>query len=234
MTRVLLYTDQPVLAKGFAAIMSTVAEFDLVGVCYASALLADTLVSSRPELALIDLNEDITLEALGDLRRRAPEVRLILWVRSIPLELAYQTMRLGIHGLLRKTLGPEVMIKCLQKVAAGEYWFEEALSARLDDAEVVPLSRRESQLVSLLAQGYKNKEIAYALAISEGTIKVYLSKLYRKLGVKDRYELALYGLRSGHLTQLGFAQPGQARPGPQSVAKRPVIVMDRAGGGRAG
>ncbi len=234
MTRVLLYTDQPVLAKGFSAIMSSVAEFDLIGVCYASALLTDTVVSTRPELVLIDLNEDITLEALGELRRRAPEVRLILWVRAIPLELAYQTMRLGVHGILRKTLGPEVMIQCLKKVAVGEYWFEEALSSRLDDTEVVPLSRREAQLVSLLAQGYKNKEIAYALAISEGTIKVYLSKLYRKLGVKDRYELALYGLRSGNLAQLGFAHPGQPRRGPQAAVKPPVIVMDRAGGTRAG
>jgi len=234
MIRVLLYTDQPVLAKGFAAIMSGVAEFDLVGVCYASAMLAETLASAKPELALIDLNEEITLETLADVRRRAPDVRLILWVRAIPLELAYQTIRLGVHGILRKTLSPDVMIKCLQRVAAGEYWFEEALGARLDEAEVVPLSRREAQLVNLLAQGYKNKEIAYTLGISEGTIKVYLSKLYRKLGVKDRYELALYGLRSGNLTQLGFAHPSQPRRRLQAAVKSPVLVLDRTGSGRVG
>lgn len=230
MTRVLLYTDQPILAKGFAAIMSSVAEFDVVGICYASALLTESVLSNRPELVLIDLNEDITLEALADLRRRAPEVRLVLWVRAIPLELAYQTMRLGVHGILRKTLGPEVMIQCLRKVAAGEYWFEEALSARLDDADLVPLSRREAQLVSLLAQGYKNKEIAYTLGISEGTIKVYLSKLYRKLGVKDRYELALYGLRSGAIAELSLGREAQARRAPQTAGKPAVVVMERAGG----
>ncbi|MCS7314515.1 MAG: response regulator transcription factor [Bryobacterales bacterium] len=233
MTRVLLYTDQPVLAKGFAAIMSSVAEFDLIGVCYASALLAETLASTKPDIALIDLNEEITLEGLADARRRAPNVRIVLWVRAIPLELAYQTIRLGVHGILRKTLSPDVMIKCLQRVAAGEYWFEEALGARLEDAEVVPLSRREAQLVNLLAQGYKNKEIAYALGISEGTIKVYLSRLYRKVGVKDRYELALYGLRSGDLAQMGYAHPAQPRRGPQAESKAPVLVLERAGG-RAG
>jgi hypothetical protein len=82
--------------------------------------------------------------------------------------------------------------------------------------------------------GYKNKEIAYTLGISEGTIKVYLSKLYRKLGVKDRYELALYGLRSGNLTQLGFAHPSQPRRGPQAAVKSPVLVLDRTGSGRMG
>ena len=58
------------------------------------------------------------------------------------------------------------------------------------------LTRREGQLVSLLSQGLKNKEIATALTISEGTVKVYLSRLFQKLGVKDRFELALYGLKN--------------------------------------
>ena len=58
------------------------------------------------------------------------------------------------------------------------------------------LTRREGQLVTLLSQGLKNKEIATALSISEGTVKVYLSRLFQKLGVKDRFELALYGLKN--------------------------------------
>jgi DNA-binding CsgD family transcriptional regulator len=58
------------------------------------------------------------------------------------------------------------------------------------------LTRREGQLVTLLAQGLKNKEIATSLNISEGTVKVYLSRLFQKLGVKDRFELALYGLKN--------------------------------------
>jgi DNA-binding CsgD family transcriptional regulator len=61
---------------------------------------------------------------------------------------------------------------------------------------MVSLTKRESQLVSLLSQGLKNKEIASTLTISEGTVKVYLSRLFQKVGVKDRFELALYGLRN--------------------------------------
>jgi DNA-binding CsgD family transcriptional regulator len=61
---------------------------------------------------------------------------------------------------------------------------------------MVALTKRESQLVALLSQGLKNKEIASTLQISEGTVKVYLSRLFQKVGVKDRFELALYGLRN--------------------------------------
>jgi DNA-binding CsgD family transcriptional regulator len=60
----------------------------------------------------------------------------------------------------------------------------------------VSLTRREGQLVGLIAQGLKNKELAYALGITEGTVKVYLSRIFKKLGVNDRFELALYALKN--------------------------------------
>jgi DNA-binding CsgD family transcriptional regulator len=75
-------------------------------------------------------------------------------------------------------------------------WFEESLKEGFWASRPINLSRRESQLVSLLSQGLKNKEIATLLLISEGSVKVYLSRLFRKLGVNDRFELALYGLRN--------------------------------------
>jgi DNA-binding CsgD family transcriptional regulator len=78
----------------------------------------------------------------------------------------------------------------------GELWFEKALTDSIMSARRYSLTRREGQLVSLLSQGLKNKEIATALNISEGTVKVYLSRLFQKLGVKDRFELALYGLKN--------------------------------------
>jgi DNA-binding CsgD family transcriptional regulator len=81
-------------------------------------------------------------------------------------------------------------------VNAGELWFEKTLTDSIMGARRYALTRREGQLVTLLSQGLKNKEIAVALNISEGTVKVYLSKLFQKLGVKDRLELALYGLKN--------------------------------------
>ncbi len=85
-------------------------------------------------------------------------------------------------------------MKCLLKVAAGELWVEKALSDKLLSTSRVALTTRERQLAGLLTQGLKNKEVAYSLGIAEGTVKVYLSRLFQKLGVKDRFELALFAM----------------------------------------
>ena len=124
-------------------------------------------------------------------------------------------MALGVRGILRKTLPSELLIKCLQRVNEGEFWFEKALTDSFLSAKRIALTKREGQLVSLLSQGLKNKEIASMLLISEGTVKVYLSRLFQKVGVKDRFEFALYGLKN--LTT-----------GHGTLEKAPAVASDRS------
>src|SRR5207253_4649867 len=88
------------------------------------------------------------------------------------------------------------LLRCLTCVEDGELWFEKALTDTLMSTRRYALTRREGQLVALLSQGLKNKEIATAMSISEGSVKVYLSRLFQKLQVKDRFELALFGLKN--------------------------------------
>jgi DNA-binding NarL/FixJ family response regulator len=197
MARVVLFTDEPVLARGFASVLSSVAGFETVSVCLnLSELFDKALEAGKPDVLLIDLTPEVSFGVLTRLQRELPDCRVVLWVRSISTELAYQTLELGVRGVLRKTLPIELLVKCLGKVAEGELWFDKNLTASFLSAKMVSLTRRESQLVSLLSQGLKNKEIAATLSISEGTVKVYLSRLFQKVGVKDRFELALYGLRN--------------------------------------
>jgi DNA-binding CsgD family transcriptional regulator len=97
-------------------------------------------------------------------------------------------------------------------------WFEKGVTQGLLNGRTVKLSKREGELVSLLSQGLKNKEIATALSISEATVKVYLSKLFAKVGAKDRFELALFGLRN-------LAQTGPSSEPPRSLfLPRPDFV----------
>lgn len=214
MARVLLFTDEPVLARGFTTILSSVPGFDTVSVCQSTAELAGAIQTYRPDVLLIDLTPEVTFGILTRLQADLPNCRLVLWVRTISTELAYQAMELGVRGVLRKTLGPELLVKCLSKVAEGELWFDKTLTASFLSAKMVALTKRESQLVGLLSQGLKNKEIASALSISEGTVKVYLSRLFQKVGVKDRFELALYGLRN---LQNMSGEPSALNPTPQQM-----------------
>jgi two-component system, NarL family, nitrate/nitrite response regulator NarL len=232
MARVLLFTDEPVLATGFTSTVSSVPDFESVSVCHSIAELVETVPKLLPDVLLIDLTPEVTFGLLTQLQREAPGSRIVLWVRTISTELAYQAMELGVRGVLRKTLTPELMVKCLGKVSEGELWFDKSLTASFLSAKMVALTRRESQLVALLSQGLKNKEIAATLQISEGTVKVYLSRLFQKVGVKDRFELALYGLRNlqnmaGESTGEPAAQPkgGRTRSGqPQWLRS---LVMDK-------
>src|SRR5574340_758166 len=196
MTRVLLYSDQPILAMGLESVLRSVEGFELVGICSSVSCLSEKLAAASADITLLDLTPEITFGSLTDLKRLAPHCQFVLWVNTISTELAFQAMGLGVRGILRKTLPSDLQIKCLQKVHAGELWFEKALTDSFLSARRVALTQREGQLVSLLSQGLKNKEIAATLTISEGTVKVYLSRLFQKVGVKDRFELALFGLKN--------------------------------------
>ncbi len=225
MTRILLYSTVPVVSKGFAVLLSAVPEFDLVSVCSDERQLCQGIAAACPDLAIIDLDDETPLDRLFELQREiSAPARIVLWVQSISPELAYQAMRQGVRGILRKSLGGDVIVRCLQKVAAGESWFEEELTASFASIRMVKLTQRESELLTLVSRGFKNKEIASELMIAEPTVKVYLSHLFRKVGAKDRLELALYGLRNMITGQVRLVGTGRTAASDAAGGRPPAVV----------
>ena len=196
MVRVVLYTDEAVLARGLESVLASAEGVELCAVARLADELAAEVQRAQPEIVLVDFTPDLSFSLLVELQKLVPGTRIVLWVRSISTELAYQALEHGVKGVLKRTQPIETLLKCLRVVAEGGMWFDETLKTSFNSMRAVSLTRRESQLVSLLAQGLKNKEIATTLFISEGTVKVYLSRLFHKLGVKDRFELALFGLKN--------------------------------------
>ena len=226
MTRVLLYSDEPILAKGLESVLCQGEGFDLLPTCSTLASLMEQLTLVAPDLVLMDLTQEVTFAVLSDMKSALKLSKVVLWVNSISTELAFQAMALGVRGILRKTLPPELLVKCLQKVQDGELWFEKALTDSFLCARRVALTRREGQLVGLLSRGLKNKEIAASMTISEGTVKVYLSRLYQKVGVKDRFEMALFGLKNLSTGQLPVGERGQPL-GASDMPSMRTLVLDR-------
>lgn len=227
MTRIVLCTNEPMLAKGLQSVLRQIEDFDLLLSCNTLAGLKEQMAHDPPDLLLMDLTPEITFASLSELKSVMVGSKIVLWVNTISTELAFQAMGLGIRGILRKTLATELQVKCLQKVRAGELWFEKALTDCFFSARRVILSRREGQLIGLVSKGMKNKEIATALMIEEGTVKVYLSRLFQKVGVKDRFELALFGLKNMTAEQfpMGEKEPGAdagSAPGPRLVMEKPA------------
>src|SRR4051794_34119371 len=150
MTTVLLYSDQPVLVSGLEAILRGTGSYQLLPSCRTPAALLAQLASMTPDIVLVDLTHQVTFAMLTETRRAIPHGKMILWVNTISPELAFQAMGLGVQGILRKTLSNDLHMKCLERVRAGELWFEKALTGNLLCRDRVPLSPREGQLIALL------------------------------------------------------------------------------------
>jgi DNA-binding NarL/FixJ family response regulator len=223
MTRIFLYSSEPVLARGFSSALIGNNDLCLVGVATGTDNLAIVMATEKPDILLLDLTTDVSFELLRELRKRTDSCRILLWVNTISTELAFQAMGLGVRGIVRKTLPAETLFECLRKVNEGELWFEKTLTDSMLFARKVSLTRREGQLVTLLTQGLKNKEIATVLCVCENTVKVYLSRLYQKVSVKDRFELALYGLRNVAAGERRWDQTAQPSQGFEGALKTPRV-----------
>jgi two-component system nitrate/nitrite response regulator NarP len=194
-TQLIVHSREPFLVKGLESILRQAGEFEVIPTGGALTALTEQIARSAPEIVLLELGPEVTFGALSELKQKT-DCKIVLWVNAISTELAVQAMSLGIRGILRKTLSPKLQVECLERVKAGEVWFEKAIMHGYDTGGRPPLTRREGQILNLLSQGLKNREIATHLAVSEGTVKVYLTKLFQKVGARDRFELALYGLKN--------------------------------------
>jgi DNA-binding NarL/FixJ family response regulator len=146
------------------------------------------------------------VEVVADLIRQNPQTRFVVVTPGADEELTLDLFRRGAHGIVSREVEPEVLVDCLRKVAAGETWLDAQgvhwvmaayrnQNGRPSGARPkVQLTPKEMLIVSCVTQGMKNKEIALRVGTTEQVVKNYLRKVYDKLGVADRLELALYCL----------------------------------------
>lgn len=194
--RIVLYTRHPFVAAGVGSVLSTSADFELAACCNSLAATLDCLELDPPEIVLVHLASRISLAELRQLWPAAARSRVVLWGDAIEGEFAFQAMLLGARAIFPNHTAPDALLTGLLNVHRGVLCFEKQLMDEVLHRKRVTLTRREGQIVSLVAQGLKNKAIGYTLGITEGTVKVYLYKLFKKLGMNDRLDMALYGLKN--------------------------------------
>ena len=207
MRKVLIATDDCLTATGLDQLLSGTGDLQLTGSCFDMDVVGDTVAHCQPDVVLLDTANHSCLSVIEQIKRVNSECRICLWTGHIPSELAYEAMAKGVQGILRRPVDADAVVTCLRTLGRNEVWFEEHFMAGFLARRAVRLTKRESELVNLLTHGMSNKEIAYRLSLSEGTVKVYLSRLFVKLKVKDRLELALYGLRNFNTEHRPAAPP---------------------------
>ncbi|MCL2661477.1 MAG: response regulator transcription factor [Acidobacteriaceae bacterium] len=171
--------------------------------------------------------------AVSDLVRHAPDARLIVQVMESDEASTVEMYRCGVHGVVPRSIAPEMLVKCVRKVAEGETWIDNrsvnwvieayrAQAASLTDPRTQPkLSKKELAIISCITRGMRNKEIAYQIGTTEQVIKNYLRKIYDKLGVSDRLELALYCLHHELLKKYAQEPEGAVA----AAVPRPEVPM---------
>jgi DNA-binding NarL/FixJ family response regulator len=218
MARIRLYTDREMMALGLGQALLDSYELEITGLepVQACGFRADVLILDAPAEAS---------HLFADMRSLDPEAPIVVWERGSASEPALNALGAGAHAVLLDTSSLLEIHACLETVLLGGIWVPPSIAQAVAASRRCNLTRREGQLVSLVSKGLSNKELASTLSITVGTVKVYLSRLFDKLEVSDRYELALLGLRQGGSVNSGpmhgsLHQPvsrGEDAPGIKSV-----------------
>jgi DNA-binding NarL/FixJ family response regulator len=147
-----------------------------------------------------------TVDAIPELVKRAPEAKLIVQVVESDEGNTVELYRRGVRGVVPRSISPDLLVKCVRRIAAGETWIDNksiswvieayrSQASSMTGPRTQPkLSKKELAIITCITRGMRNKEIAYQIGTTEQVIKNYLRKVYDKLGVSDRLELALYCL----------------------------------------
>lgn len=198
MSKVCLVSDQPVLLSGFAQVLED-REFETAAFTTESLRAAGSETrggggSVSADLALLDASAGLAFDVLADLNATLPGCPVVLWSDEMPLDQVFKTLEYGVRGLVPRTSAPEFLANSLRKVANGEMQIGFAASREnVPMKRPVSLTPREREIVMRLRQGLRNKQIAAEMNITEGTVKIYLFRLFHKMGVRNRFELASYG-----------------------------------------
>ncbi len=225
--RIILADSEAIFRVGMARIFS--GESDLEVVAQTDNLPQTISVAAKVPADVLLFEAGLSLapaEAISELAQRVlPGAKLILITQRAGEQETVDYLRRGVRGILTRTVSPDLLVRCVRKVAAGETWLDKqgvnwVIEAYRSQAlqgtapkQQLRLSEKEMLIISGVTQGLKNKDIAREVGTTEQVVKNYLRKIYDKLHVTDRLELALYSM---HHRLLDGYVPRPAREAPNT------------------
>ena len=202
MTRVLLVDDHPMIGAALEMLLRE-SEYELLGRARTAAEANKQISGMKPELLLLDVHlpDGSGLDVLRRVSRARMRPKVILLTAGMDEAQLLAAADLNPEGMVLKTSDPGLLTECMDAVVAGGRWVDPEIAERTRQAQAradsaPPLTRRERELIELVRQGLRNRDIAAELGVTEGTVKVYLHAIFDKLHVENRTELAL---RAGEL-----------------------------------
>ena len=204
MIRVLVADDHAIFRDGLRKLLES-ADIQIVGEASDGVECVKMLAKYKPDILLLDLRmpEKDGLGVLQEINFDSMSTRVIILTAEADRDVV-RALRLGARGVVLKQSASDLLIKSIRKVHDGEIWLDNRMTAEVINAlkksaesgrpEKPLLSDREKEVIQLVTQGFRNREIGEKLVISEQTVKNHLHNIFDKLGVSDRLELALYAI----------------------------------------
>jgi two-component system nitrate/nitrite response regulator NarL len=205
--RILVADDHAIFRDGLRKLLGDADDVSIIGEASNGVECIKMLAKLKPDILLLDLRmpEKDGLAVLEEVNFETTTTRVIVLTAAEDDRDVVRAMRLGARGVVLKQSASDLLLKSIRKVADGEIWLDNRMTAEVIDAfkksaeagqrrEKPLLSEREKEIVQLVAQGFRNREIGEKLFISEQTVKNHLHNIFDKLGVSDRLELALYAI----------------------------------------
>jgi DNA-binding NarL/FixJ family response regulator len=203
--RVILADSEPIFRVGMRKIFALEDDIRLVAQAETAAQMQSAVARTAADVLLFETTlSETPANAVSEILTQAPGLKIVLVAPDLSEDETVDFLRRGVRGIVTRSISPDLLIKCIRKVYAGESWLDnrgvnwviEAYRAQASQLTAprnrVKLTPKEIQIISGVTQGMRNKDIATEVGTTEQVVKNYLRKVYDKLGVSDRLELALY------------------------------------------
>jgi DNA-binding NarL/FixJ family response regulator len=217
-TKILLVDDHALFRVGMRQILERESDFDIVGEAEDAREAFQTAVDMIPDIILLDLSLPAPggIETTQRVKREIPSVGIIALAVAEDEDQLFEAIKAGAAAFILKDINPDDLVTIIRRVRAGEYLINDKVFSRPSVASRVlkefrelavygqeaapifaPLSPREVEILDNIAKGMTNKQVAYALSISEQTVKNHMSSILRKLSVNDRTQAVVYAMKQG-------------------------------------
>lgn len=208
--KILICDDQAIVCEGLSRILSSDPGLTVVGIAFNGADALDLVPKTKPELILMDLKMPIMngVVATRKIKEKFPEIAILILTTYDDDEWIFDAIRAGANGYLLKDTPPKELMEAIKGTLDGKTYIDPGIGAKIftqvnvqkrqeKSLSTFSLSDRESEVLSLLAQGLTNADIAQQLFLTEGTVRNYTSDIFKKIGVSDRTQAAIIAIRYG-------------------------------------
>jgi two-component system, NarL family, nitrate/nitrite response regulator NarL len=204
---VVVCDTQPITGEGLRTLLTAAGDMEFLASLNSLETASQLVTARTPDVVILDKGFGmlIVLDWIHHLNLSDAVPAVVVWGVSMTEAEALRLLQAGAQGIVRKTADLESILSCLRAVAAGQCWTEDSWFSGLARGEHfsrAELTPRQQQVLEMVEQGFKNKEIALELGIRPGTVKIHLKHIFIRTGVRGRYSLAMSVLKHRGLVSM--------------------------------